>query len=522
MNRKEFIPQKLIIVFTCLALVSGLFFIPKSLEAESSDPGRLMIGFHLPAFSARSDFSSVAEMESVINHKIDVQLYYQSWGNSWSDFHPDKAQFLLDRGTIPLLTWEPWEIGGTAEENARFKLANIASGQHDAYLRRFARAVKSVNGTIWLRPMHEMNGNWYPWGAGVNGNTPQDFKQAWRHIVNLFREEGVTNVRWVWSPNVDSIPNESWNTISAYWPGDAYVDIIGLDGYNYGTTRSWSNWRSFENIFSAAYREVTALSANKPIVVAETASTEIGGDKAEWIRSLFATVLGKFERIIAVIWFNENKELDWRIESSSESLEAFKSSVRDIGNTQFGSSSSEQKIEVGSNQSKNESDYQTAIDFLRRQNIISGYGDGSIRPNRATTRAELAKIITLSLRLQSKSSNSVYYKDMSTKHWAFPYIKAVTAAGIFNGLPGGFFKPDREITRAELAKVITIAFKISQQNTDVNFRDVSRQHWASRFISSAVAVKLVNGFPDGTFRPDLPSSRGETFDIVYRALSNNQ
>jgi beta-mannanase len=179
---------------------------------------------------------------------------------------------------------------------------------------------------VYIRLAHEMNGNWYPWGGTVNGNSPADFVGAWRHVRDVFTQEGATNVKFVWAPNNDSVPNTSANAIGAYWPGDAYVDYLAIDGYNFGTGSSWSTWRSFSDVFGASYATVTKLSS-KPLVITEIGCSTSGGDKAAWIADMFRVLPTSFPRINGIVWFNVDKERDWRIESSAEALSAFKNGL---------------------------------------------------------------------------------------------------------------------------------------------------------------------------------------------------
>jgi mannan endo-1,4-beta-mannosidase len=106
-----------------------------------------------------------------------------------------------------------------------------------------------------------------------------------------------------------------------YYPGERYVDILALDGYNWGTTRPYTAWKDFEAIFQDPYERITAL-GNQRVWLAEIASTEQGGDKGEWVKGMLSSTA--FARIDALVWFNENKETDWRIESSHDSLSAFR------------------------------------------------------------------------------------------------------------------------------------------------------------------------------------------------------
>ena len=96
-----------------------------------------------------------------------------------------------------MLTWEPWKppkiAGKLVPNQPRYRLARIAAGKFDRYLHRYARQVKAYGGPLILRPFHEMDGFWYPWGGTANGNTPLDFVRAWRHVHRIFdhRPENV-------------------------------------------------------------------------------------------------------------------------------------------------------------------------------------------------------------------------------------------------------------------------------------------------------------------------------------------
>jgi beta-mannanase len=173
-----------------------------------------------------------------------------------------------------------------------------------------------------LRFAHEMNGNWYPWSAQTNGNTAGDYVAAWRQVRSVFSRQGVTNVTWSWSPNV---PYTGSTPLSSLYPGDAYVDEVALDGYNWGSTQSWSTWTSFWDLFSAGVTQLRSLTA-KPVFIAEVATAESGGSKAAWISDMFAT-LAAHPEIRGFTWFDHAKETDWRIDSTTESLDAFRTGL---------------------------------------------------------------------------------------------------------------------------------------------------------------------------------------------------
>lgn len=173
----------------------------------------------------------------------------------------------------------------------------------------------------------EMNGTWFPWGEQAALN-PEQFVKAWRHFHDIAEEKGATNITWVWCPNVLF---EGSTSLASLYPGNEYVDWTCMDGYNRGTRLVGEHWQTFSTIFEKTYNALLSLAPSKPIIIGETASTEVGGSKASWIEDAFGTQLPKnFPSVKAVAWFNWNiydKKIgtnwDWPIESSLSSQEAF-------------------------------------------------------------------------------------------------------------------------------------------------------------------------------------------------------
>jgi beta-mannanase len=174
-----------------------------------------------------------------------------------------------------------------------------------------------------------MNGNWYPWGGTVNGNTPADYIAAWRHVHDVFQQEGATNVTWTWTPNGESVPDTLANQPDQYWPGPQYVDWVGTDSYNWGAGAV--GWRTVPQMFTANMDRLAQY--GKPIMVAETASVEKGGDKAAWISSLYATVSDDYrDSVGAVIWFDESTGgYDFRTNTTPAAQSAFNAAVAGPG-----------------------------------------------------------------------------------------------------------------------------------------------------------------------------------------------
>ena len=260
---------------------------------------------------------------------LDVEHWYQGWGAEESGFDLDRAWQVSARGAIPLVTWEPWDYRSGRVQH-RYALRHIAAGRFDGYIRANARRMRRVDGPVWLRFAHEMNGHSYPWSIGINGNTAGHYVKAWRRVVRIFRAERASNVRFVWCPNV---PAPHSVDVGQCFPGDAYVSYVGMDGYNAGTAADWGGWLSLEEVFGLLYRRLRRIS-RRPVIIAETGCAERGGDKAAWIHDAFGSDLPeRFPAVRAVVWFNEAREADWRMESSARAMTAAR---RAFGSRPFG------------------------------------------------------------------------------------------------------------------------------------------------------------------------------------------
>lgn len=243
--------------------------------------------------------------------KIDILSFYRAWNYCKIEEDIDWINNLLTKTKREiLLTFEPWNIHLEEKVNQKdFKLKNILAGKYDSYIKKFFSYLIPLEKRLYLRTMHEMNGNWYPWCGTVNENSPELYKETYVYIHNLASIISF-KPKWIFCPYVESVPNLPENNFANYYPGDYYVDFLGLDGYNWGTERDWSNWKSFEEIFGGAIKQLTDLS-DKPIIISEVATTNRGGNKAKWIEDMFKSVK-EFPNIFALIWFDFKKECDWR------------------------------------------------------------------------------------------------------------------------------------------------------------------------------------------------------------------
>jgi beta-mannanase len=283
----------------------------------------LYYGIHVPGYL--DDYTAVTQAQHDAGKNASIIMVYQGWvmTDGAQNFQTVGMNNIRAHGSIPMVTWEPWNyLGGVNQPD--YSLSAIIGGSYDSYITQFALDAKAWEHPFFLRFAHEMNGDWYPWNEGVNGNTTGQYVQAWRHVHDLFMANDVTNVTWVWSPNVEftgSIP------LSGLYPGDAYTDWIAMDGYNWGASQTGKSWQTFSQVFGPTYEVITSLS-QKPLLVGETASAEQDGSKSNWITSALSTEIFNYPRIKGFIWFNENKETDWSIESSRTAQTAFRRAIR--------------------------------------------------------------------------------------------------------------------------------------------------------------------------------------------------
>lgn len=305
-------------VATSRVRASAVFTLTKA--APAPEPAvRTPLRFGVTTPGGPQAAGELDHVAAVAGEAPSVLLFYRGFGSE-----PDVTELdaVAARGATPLVTWEPYDWRSGVDQ-PQYALARLRDGSFDPYLRRWADALRSWRRPVLLRFAHEMNGDWYPWCEGVNGNRPGDYVATWRHIHQVFQAAGATNVQWVWSPNATYTGSTG---LARLYPGAGYVDWVALDGYNWGSSRPGHRWQSPGQVFDATLAEVAALAPGKPVMIAETASTEVGGDKAAWVGQLFDW-LARQRQLSAFVWFDHDKETDWRIDSSSAASTAFEAGL---------------------------------------------------------------------------------------------------------------------------------------------------------------------------------------------------
>jgi len=246
--------------------------------------------------TADTGLSYVNSLENRLNYKFPCLLWYQSLG---SEFPRALADNAYSQGKFLELTLATWDL---RQPNNTAITYDVLNGAYDAYLIDYARKIKAFGHPLLFRLNNEMNGDWCYWSAYYSATDTELFRAMWRHIYDIFQEQGVDNAIWVWNPNEVSFPSFKWNSYVNYFPGDQYVDVIGLTGYNTGNYFPGERWRDFRSIYAPLYSEYNHV-FDYPFMITEFACSSIGGDKVAWLNDMF-TYISSYKKIKLAIWFN--------------------------------------------------------------------------------------------------------------------------------------------------------------------------------------------------------------------------
>jgi hypothetical protein len=283
----------------------------RSFAAQAASTGGLSLGVYQGAFYNQGATAGMGTEAALIGRSPKVFMWYPNAGAHWP-FETAKVNYAFNQhGALPHLTWEWFNVPYT----------EINSGAHDAYIRQYARDAAAFDKPILMRMFHEMNGNWYSWSL-TSDTVADQHKAAWRRIVTIFREEGADNVRFFWCPNSGGAYD---SRLVRAWPGDAYVDVVGVDAYNFGGTQG------AEQLFRPKYNFFyNTLGSQRPFAIGETGireATSYPGGKDQWVVDVRNSLTnGSWPRLFHVTLFDDNfnGNTDWRFNSSQGALDAYR------------------------------------------------------------------------------------------------------------------------------------------------------------------------------------------------------
>jgi mannan endo-1,4-beta-mannosidase len=273
-----------VVVIAAAAIAGGVILHNRSSDPPHPLPVQLpaATGAYLGVYThgVPDSYAGITAFQSATGTRPDVVMYYSGW---FVPFPNRFATTAANDGAVPLVQMDPDGIS----------VARIAAGKYDGYLSAYAEAVRAYHHPVIMSFGHEMNGNWYSWG--YQKTSPVLFKAAWRHIVTLFRALGARNVTWLWTVNI--INNARGGAIprpDQWWPGDSYVNWVGIDGYYLKPT-----WR-FAPLFGPTIAAVRKFTFD-PILIAETGAVPAAGQPAK-IADLFAGV--HHYGLLGFVWFD--------------------------------------------------------------------------------------------------------------------------------------------------------------------------------------------------------------------------
>ncbi len=263
-----------------------------------------------------SDLSKIEKFGTANTIRPEIISSYVAWsGQVDSTTLSDHLAAVVATGADPMITWEPWvshfpvseEITEVKQEERA--LHYIAEGEFDGYIEQTAKIIRRLDGKVYLRFAHEFDNPAYPW-SHTGHNTPEDFKMAWRHVFAIFNRLGVENVVWVWNP---------WQAegMAAYYPGDKYVDLVGLTVLNYGPSSREIPPMSFTELYTP-FRKAIAELTKKGVLLAEFGSLGTLATKAGWVTQALDTISTRFPEVYGIVAFNS--PLDKNIPREVDSL----------------------------------------------------------------------------------------------------------------------------------------------------------------------------------------------------------
>lgn len=276
---------------------------------------------------APMDFRSLDNIEEKIEYDFKFLLRYQHFNTKLPIEEINNA---TKQGKIVQLSPQTMSTAPN-----QIDIYEILDGKYDEYLTEYARDIKSLETPILFRINNEMNGDWCGYSAYHFCKDAELYRESWRYIYNIFENNGVDNVLWVWNPNHKSFPDFSWNNAFMYYPGDEFVDIVGLTAYNTGDYYQGEKWTSFDELYLDYYKEYNRI-FEKPLMITEFGSSIFGGNKVKWVEDMFKS-LENYPGIKVAVWWNHidydykgNEARVYRLDRPIEVLDVFKRELKSM------------------------------------------------------------------------------------------------------------------------------------------------------------------------------------------------
>lgn len=286
----------------------------------------------------------IKEYEARIGKKLVWTYFSDNWIDGVIEFPSENVQACDEAGTIPYIRLNPWTEARTYQADDWLNMQNILDGSFDVELKQWAKQARAYEKLLIVEFGPEVNGDWFPWNGKWNGggskeqygdpnlfDGPERYRDVYRKIIEIFREVGATNVVWVFHVDTAWSPWRKWNRAANYYPGDEYIDWIGLSVF--GRQLPKNDWLNFEKKLSNFWEQVEEISLEKPVIISEFAVIEDKrrkNRKAKWLSDALKALRTnkKFKRVKAISYWDSpgflaNAKADMRLTSSGQSLDAF-------------------------------------------------------------------------------------------------------------------------------------------------------------------------------------------------------
>jgi hypothetical protein len=308
-----------------IAILSALICLGALVQPAQAAPPPLHWGARVGPRPGESELAALSQFPPLVGRQPSVVRVFRTWEASWPDSYSDA---LVANGQLPMLSIKPIRNNGTRVRWADLAAAPTGS-QIDLELRSWAQRVGSYPGPIYVAFNHEPEAV-----SNLSTGNATEFIAAWRHFVEVFRDEGATNVKFIWIMTDYSFWINSGDRRHApkWYPGDEWVDAVGADAYNWFTCRGASEpWRTLESV-ADPLRRFALLHPDEEAWLPEFGSVEDPNDpqrKAQWLveaRELFKRP--GWEQFKGVSYFHfpssPSFNCNWYVDSSQAALNAYR------------------------------------------------------------------------------------------------------------------------------------------------------------------------------------------------------
>ena len=267
-------------------------------QAYFSEDAPLTWGIYEP-IAANGTMDRLLSYEAYLEYRFPILLTYRNLTHPAIDILEQVLPNNWSEDKIVVLTLQT-----VATADGGNMMYDILQGEYDDVLNRYAQVVRDFSHPVMVRLMNEMNGDWCVYSAYHTSKDTLIYKSVYRYIWHIFQDAGVDNAIWIWNPNEGSFPNFTWNHMLNYYPGDEYVDVVGLTAYNTGDYYWYvgETWKDFPTLYEDLYAQYCAH-FSQPLMITEFSCAAAGGDKIAWTEQMLET-LETYDRIKVAIWWD--------------------------------------------------------------------------------------------------------------------------------------------------------------------------------------------------------------------------